>query len=652
MKRRLPDLLAFGAPFALYLATMLPTLHLGDSGELTVATTMLAVPHVPGYPLLAALGHLFAQLPLAHAAWRGNLFSAFCGALAVWMVYRLLLELTGKRLISLAAALAFAGTYTLWEQSLKIRAYPLNTFFAALILYLSLRWRATFDRRYLLLAFFLFGLGLANHEILLVVGAVPLALMVGNRRQVRPRDVLLAATMIGLGVSVYLYIPLRAAAEPVLNWGEPNTLPRLLDALLQKQYSGKMLNPDWSAKANMLAIIGRSLIDEAGPLIFALGLAGLALLGRRRPALLSGLALLVVANVALRLNYIGPDEEFQVRRYLISSYLALIIGLAWLLSEAQERFAARLTPAWRQPLTALLLVIIAAWPAVRHAQANEQSGNWVAYEAWQNALSHPQREYVLFVGGDNNLFPLWYLQMIEKRRPDVTVIPRGGFGSEWARGMFAPRLPPGAVGLRPEYEGLALADALFLSTIANLYEHPGVPLAFVFDTILPEKSQKRFAALQPRTLWRHDGALTWWKRPGGVDSATDSATVWRYYQTAAITDPTLARDHHTQIVAADYGVYFDFLAQDLAKETDFAGAAQAYQQALSADLHNDVAMVHWANQLAAGGNFAAAIDLYERAIATAPAEWRHYHNLAIILEAAERPEQAAAIRRQGERYKN
>ncbi len=650
MKRRLPDLLVFAGPFALYLATMLPTLHLGDSGELTVGATMFAVPHVPGYPLLAMLGHLFAQLPLANAAWRGNLLSAFFGALAVWMTYRLLVELTGKRLIAVVAALAFAGTYTLWEQSLKIRAYPLNTFFAALILYLTLRWQATNDRRFLLSAFFLYGLGMANHEILLVVGAAPLALMVADRKNVNRRDIVLAATLIGLGVSTYLYIPLRAATDPVLNWGEPDTLPRLLDALLQKQYSGKMLNPDWSAKANILSLIGWSMIDEAGPVIFALALAGLALLGRRRPSLLIGLLLLVAANVALRINYIGVDEEFQVRRYLISSYLVLIVGFAWLLSEVQNLVVARLSPAWGRQLAFLGLAVLAAWPVLRHARANEQSGNWVAYEAWQNALSHPANGYVLFVGGDNNLFPLWYLQMVERRRPDVIVIPRGGFASDWVMRMFGPCLPLTTIGVRPEYADLPAADALFLSTLANLLAMAEPPLAFVFDAVTPEDAQQRFAALKAQTRTRHEGALTWWR--AAEDENFDPARVWRYYQTASLTDATLARDHHTQIVAEDYGAYFDYLAQASARRADFAGATYAYQRALLADPHNDVVMVHWANQLAAGGRFAEAIELYERAIKIAPSDWRHYHNLAIILEAANQPERAAVVRREGERYKN
>jgi len=75
MKRHAADLTVFFVPLAVYLVTMVPTIHLGDSGELTVGAFMFAVPHVPGYPLLAMLGHLFSQIPLAHAAWRGNLFS-------------------------------------------------------------------------------------------------------------------------------------------------------------------------------------------------------------------------------------------------------------------------------------------------------------------------------------------------------------------------------------------------------------------------------------------------------------------------------------------------------------------------------------------------------------------------------------------------
>jgi len=639
MRRSLHDLIAFFSPLVLYLTTMLPTLHLGDSGELTVGATMFAVPHVPGYPLLATLGHAFAQLPLAHAAWRGNLFSVFFGALTVWMTYRLLRELTGDKLVALAAALAFAGTYTLWEQSLKIRAYPLNTFFAATVIYFALRWRNTFDRRYLLTCFFVFGLGLSNHEILLVVGAVPIALIIANWKQVKIRDLLLSLTFAGLGVSVYLYIPLRAAAEPVLNWGEPNTWPRLLDALSQQQYSAKMLNPDWHNKWQMLKLIGWSFIDEVGVPVFALALAGLAGLIKRERALLVGLLALVLVNILLRINYIGEDEMFQVRRYLISGYLALIIGLAaalnWIKQVLHSRFRIKTVPV----LTMLILVFVAVWPTMRHARANEQSANWVAYEAWQNVLSHRPLSYGLVVGGDNNVFPLWYLQMVERRRPTVAVLPREGFRSDWVIDMVAGRLPPGVIAMRPEYVKPELHNPLFLSTAANLIDESTFPLAFIADHITPAADDAEFQKLKASVDTQREGAITWWLVDGQAP-IDDPTLIWRFYQTASIVDRSLLRDHHTATVTTDYSVYYSRFGRQREKQGDNKGAAAAYRLALAADPGNDAVMGQLGALFARNDQLDEAVDLYRAAIELNPREWRHFYNLSLVLRAAGKNDEA------------
>lgn len=626
------DLVAFFSPLALYLATMVPTIHLGDSGELTIGTFMLAVPHVPGYPLLAHLGHFFTQLPLAHVAWRGNFYSLFWGALAVWAVYRLLLAFTGNRLASLCAALAFAGTYTLWEQSLKIRVYPLNTLFTVLIIWFSLRWQKTFDRRYLLLVFFLLGLGMSNHEILMVVAMVPLALVFAHRREVHWRDLIMATTFLGLGLSLYLYLPIRAATEPILNWGEPNTLPRLIDVLLQRQYAHKMLNPDWGNKLSMLKLIAYSFLDEGGPLVLLLGISGLVLLGRRNKPLLVGLLLMVFLNVLLRINYIGEDEEFQVRRYLISSYLVLILGLGSALAALAERIAAHEKKARWQHAFLFLLVFVAAWPAVRHAQANQQSRNWVAYEAWQNTLSHPQQSYALFVGGDNNLFPLWYLQMVERRRPNIVVLPRAGFRADWVVRMNTPKLPPGTLTMRPEYDRPDLLDPLFLSTAGNLVEYRQFPFAFVFDRVSHRTDQQELHALSQKVHITKVGALNWWLPAEPADTIGQKSSVWRFYQLASITDTSLLRDHHTSIVATDYSVYLNRLAHWHADHYHLGAAQSAATLALSADPQNDAAMATMASLFAKNGEFEKAVDWYQKAIRANPAEWRHHHNLAIVYE--------------------
>lgn len=645
--RRLPELAAFFAPLALYLATLVPTIHLGDSGELTVAAALLGVPHVPGYPLLALLGHWFAQLPLAHIAWRGNFFSAFFGAAAVWAVYRVLLELTGRRLAALTAALTLAATYTLWEQSLKIRAYPLNTLLAAAVIYLALRWRKTGDHRLLFLGWLVLGLGLGNHEILLVTAAVPLALMIAERHRLNAAHWLICGVVAAAGVSVYLYIPVRALTDPAINWGDPSTLPRLLEALLQRQYAHKMLNPDWGAKLEMLGIIARSFVDEPGVVAALLGLAGLPLLARRDKALTIGLGVMVLLNLLLRLNYIGDEEMFQVRRYLINCYLVLMIGLAVFLTRLEDLALAERGRRWLRASLGVLCVLIVAWPALHHLPANRQQNNWVAYEAWQNALSHPETEYLLFVGGDNNLFPLWYLQLAERRRPTVTPLPRVGFRADWMVEKMARDLPSGAIAMRPEFGGGGYVDPLFLSTVANLIDRPGPPIAFVFDRLAAPADDHALASMRQGRALGQAGALTWWRTP----RQGDDYAVWRFYQTAAITDRTLPRDHHTSTVATDYGVYFDRLAQSRERLGDSDGAVEAFRQAILADSRADGAMANLGNLLARQAQWEQAIFWYEQALAVAPRDWRHHHNAALIYRAAGEAEAAARHRKLADEYR-
>lgn len=63
------------------------------------------------------------------------------------------------------------------------------------------------------------------------------------------------------------------------------------------------------------------------------------------------------------------------------------------------------------------------------------------------ALLEPlPRRAVLFVAGDNDTYPLWYLQQVEHERRDVTIVTEPLLGAEWYAEEFARRqhlLPSG-----------------------------------------------------------------------------------------------------------------------------------------------------------------------------------------------------------------
>src|SRR5690349_7641042 len=78
------------AALALYVRTLYPGLvGSGDTPELQFVGRVFGIPHTPGYPLYAVLAWLVAHVPLGGLAYRMNLSSAVCGALAVALVARI-----------------------------------------------------------------------------------------------------------------------------------------------------------------------------------------------------------------------------------------------------------------------------------------------------------------------------------------------------------------------------------------------------------------------------------------------------------------------------------------------------------------------------------------------------------------------------------
>lgn len=562
-------LVAFVVPLCVYIWCLCPTIHLGDSGELAVGATTLSIPHVPGYPVMTQAGFLVTRLPVGSLAFRANLYSAFTGALACVFIYLLLLRLARSASLALGLTLAFAFGQMFMEQSLKIRTYPLNTAFAALMIERTLAWRESGDRRALLVAAFVGGLGMGNHQVLLAAGMFPVVVIASRWRALNPRELGLAAAFFVVGLTVYAYLPLRAMAGPVLNWGDPYNAPRFLAALTQKQYSQKMLNPDWGPKLAMAGMVLKSLVTQAGVAVFALGLFGAALLARSDRVLLAALGAVIVANIALRVNYIGEDEFFQVLRYTINSTLAVTLAAAVGLSH----LARRLRPSFA---TALMIAMVATNLALA-LPADNLARHRVAEDFAKAALSYPEEPYALVTGGDANIFPLWYFQRVERYREDVVPLPRAGFQEDWILSETVEKLPPGAANPREEYRGAS--SAMLYSTVDNLAE-AGYPVYSMFS------STERAGESAVWTAWRESGRIAPCGMGFRIDGRACDESIWRRLPLSAYIEPSIPRDHHTLDVLDNVAFHLRARAVRLAKtgEWDAAlGSAEAATRVLPDD---------------------------------------------------------------------
>jgi tetratricopeptide (TPR) repeat protein len=186
---------------AVYFYTAMPNVGLLDSGEFIVAAQHLGVPHPTGYPLWTLLAWLFQLLPIGNAAWEVNLFSGFCGALAVGLVallgssmLRWMMPNWGESvpakdqaaaLIAAVFALLFAFSFSFWTQAVIAEVYTLHGLLIGLFL-LSLYWWVRRPERDMpiLASFFTFALCMSNHHLTLALAPLPLLVPLLLRRSV------------------------------------------------------------------------------------------------------------------------------------------------------------------------------------------------------------------------------------------------------------------------------------------------------------------------------------------------------------------------------------------------------------------------------------------------------------------------------------
>src|SRR5437763_2881722 len=223
---------------ALYLITLAPSTAMWDTSEYIAAAYTLGLPHPPGNPLFVLIGRVFTIIPLfgPNVATRINVLAALCSAVSAGMWFliteRVLVgwfperwqRITGVTLAAVIGATAF----TVWNQSVvNEKVYTVSLVGIAIISWLMIRWSDEPDGRkadrILVLVAYIIGLGYANHPAgFLVAPAVVAAVLIRKPLTLLRWRLLLAGLAAFLiGLSPFVYQPIRAAHFPAINEGEP-----------------------------------------------------------------------------------------------------------------------------------------------------------------------------------------------------------------------------------------------------------------------------------------------------------------------------------------------------------------------------------------------------------------------------------------------
>lgn len=410
-----------------YLLTLAPDLtwanYGGDGGELITAAVTLGIPHPPGYPTYVILGKLVSLLPVGTMAWRFNLLSAICVALAagVISIIRYQRSANGESLTArrfLITGFLFAFTPVVWSQALIAEVYGLDVLLVALFLW------ALWQKRPFLLTGLLLGLSVTTHLTSLLL--LPLALALTPARQ-WPR---LSAGLV-LGLAPFLLLPLLARGSSPVVWGEPTTLSGwwwLVSgqiyhanafALPFNQWLPRLAEWAWLLIAYAGLQAGRYAGEKVGK--YKSGQVGKPVnLQTCRPA---NLQTPIPANLPIlhltfwlytiyAFFYNTPDAIVL----LLPAVLLLALMLAPLLSWPGRW-------AWLLPILLLLL---------NFNGQNLRDDPGVRSPALATLQTAPDQA-ILLAPGNETIFALWYFQSVEGVRRDISLVDENLFAFAWYR---------------------------------------------------------------------------------------------------------------------------------------------------------------------------------------------------------------------------
>ena len=420
-----------------YLKSMAPGLTWAnsgsDGGDLITAAATGGVAHPTGYPVYLLLARLFQLLPIGSLAYRTNLMSALMAVITALLVYDLVTRSLSPANAyqnwgaGLAAAYAFGLSPLIWSQAVITEVYTLQALFVIVILYLSSDISLLFFSQKQLdrLMGLTFGLAMGNHITTILLFPVLLSPLFFRNPMIVTGEIekgqsvlsslMRRLTWLGLGLLVYLILPLRAMSQPPVNWGNPVTPGGFAWLVSGKLYQDQLFVLTLSSVWSRVQAVAALLIEQFGIPGLVIGMIGLIVF-YRSSHLYRNTIWTFFAYFTFSIVY-ATDDFFM---YLIPAFLCFAIwiglGVGGLMHISVQRF--RKIGVAGCIVFILYLFILAG----NHWHQVDASQDLRAGQFGEEVLARAPENAIVFAKGDKAIFTMWYFHYALQSRPDLAVV--------------------------------------------------------------------------------------------------------------------------------------------------------------------------------------------------------------------------------------
>jgi tetratricopeptide (TPR) repeat protein len=262
-----------------------------------------------------------------------------------------------------------------------------------------------------------------------------------------------------LGISVHFFLIIRSNLDPMINEAAPKDWDALWKTLIRDQYKPA---PITQRKADLwyqfdvmwlrymwwnFSVTGEQIFEGAyrfrhflrglfqPPILLTIAGAIVHLRrDRRSGALLGILFLLLGPAMAIYLNFrqgeVRERDYFFVQNFM---YMAIWtgIGAAWLADWVRDQLKGERAQTLGLAAASVLLVFMSLLPLAQNWRSHDRRGFFVARDYAYNILMGLDQNAMIFTNGDNDTFPLWYIQEVEGIRKDVRVVNLSLLNTDW-----------------------------------------------------------------------------------------------------------------------------------------------------------------------------------------------------------------------------
>jgi len=327
--------------------------------------------------------------------------------------------------------------------------------------------------------FVLVAVGLGSTPLLIVGGMLVVGAVVACVTADSPTFPIVAIGVAAAGISIYAFLYIRSGLHPVLNEAAPENWHNLLAVIRREQFGSRglldnpMFYPGPDNPGRTLKMFGQQLLNffqycswQWGrslpniPMVFvslvfvSLGMLGFEFARRRDRGiayllgalwLVTGIGLVIYMNFKAGFSMFWDQyptiDQHEVRErdyFFVVSFQIWGVFAAFGLVRL-VRWVSRIAPARVGIAVASLITLLPFAANFMAASRRHGPDATVARDFAYNLVQSVEPYGVLFAYGDNDTFPVWYLQEVEGIRQDVTLINLSLANLDWYLSQLASR---------------------------------------------------------------------------------------------------------------------------------------------------------------------------------------------------------------------